>query len=290
MKIESEKISRRSFLKQLFKFSFGTVLLSSLGLTYARYIEPKQLRISRIQLQSEKIPKSFDKIKMILFSDTHLGFNYSVEQFSNLIASINEAMPDIVLFTGDLIDAPNKYKEIGPVTQLLKELRAPLGKFSIYGNHDHGGYGTEIYKMIMEEANFELLKNEHKKIYNKMSDFIYISGLDDGMLGKPNPEKTFENIDTNVFTILLAHQPDLVEMVKDYPIDVQLSGHSHGGQIQLPFIGPIFTPSGSTNYVEGFYEVGATQLYVNRGIGTTRVPFRFLCPPELTIFTLRSLQ
>lgn len=290
MKIESEKITRRSFLKQIFKLGFGTVFLSSVGFGYARYIEPKQLRISRIQLQSEKIPKSFNNIKMVLFSDTHLGFNYSVEQFTDLITFINEIAPDIILFTGDLIDAPNKYKEIGPVTQLLKELRAPFGKFSIYGNHDHGGYGTEIYKMIMEEANFALLKNEHKKVYNKMNDYIYICGLDDGMLGKPDPKKTFENIDANVFTILLAHQPDLVEMVKEYPIDVQLSGHSHGGQIQLPFIGPIFTPTGSTTYVEGFYEVGTTQLYVNRGIGTTRVPFRFLCPPELTIFTLVSLQ
>lgn len=289
MKIESTKMTRRSFLKQIYKFGLGSLFLSVMGYSYARYLEPKQLKITKHQLQSAKIPKSFDGIRMVLFSDTHLGFNYTAEQFSHLLNIINEEAPDIILFTGDLLDAPNRYEEIGKITQLLKELRAPLGKFSIYGNHDHGGYGSDIIKRIMKEANFELLINQHQKLYNKMNDYIYICGLDDGMLGKPDPKKTLQDVEPHVFTILLAHQPDLVKTIENLPVDVQLSGHSHGGQVQLPFVGPIFTPVGATTYVEGFYQVGSTQLYVNRGIGTTRVPFRFLSPPELTIFTLKSI-
>lgn len=289
MKIESTKMTRRSFLKQIYKFGLGSLFLSAMCFSYARYIEPKQLKITKHFLESVKIPKSFDGIRIVLFSDTHLGFNYTAKQFLNLINFINEEAPDIIFFTGDLLDAPNKYEELGEITELLKELRAPLGKFSIYGNHDHGGYGSEIIKMMMEKADFELLINQNKKLYNKMNDYIYICGLDDGMLGKPNPAKALQGVDSEVYTILLAHQPDLVKTILDFPVDIQLSGHSHGGQVQLPFFGPIFTPVGSTTYYEGFYRIGKTQLYVNRGIGTTRVPFRFLCPPELTIFTLKSL-
>ncbi|HHY73935.1 MAG TPA: metallophosphoesterase [Bacillus bacterium] len=289
MKIESTKMTRRSFLKQIYKLSLGAIFTLTMGLGYARYIEPKQLKITKHELQSTKIPASFDGMKIVLFSDIHLGFNYTVEQFSDLINLINEMAADMILFTGDLMDAPNKFKEIGQVTQLLKELHAPLGKYSIYGNHDHGGYGSEIIKMIMKEADFELLINQHKKIYNKTNDYIYVCGLDDGLLGKPNPEKALQAVKPEIFSILLAHQPDLVETIQGFPVDVQLSGHSHGGQIQLPFFGPLFTPAGATSYVEGFYQVGSTQLYVNRGIGTTRIPFRFLCPPELTIFTLKAI-
>lgn len=290
MKIEDAKMTRRSFLKQIYKLGLSALFISSLGFGYARYIEPKQLKITRHHLQSAKIPTTFDGTRIVLFSDTHIGFNYTADQFSKLINLINEEAPDVILFTGDLLDAPNKYKAIGKVTQLLKDLRAPLGKFSIYGNHDHGGYGSELIKMIMEEADFELLVNANKKLYNKMNDYIYISGLDDGMLGKPDPVKALQKVERDVYSIFLAHQPDLVKSICDLPADLQLSGHSHGGQIQLPFFGPIFTPYGATTYYEGFYQVGSTQLYVNRGIGTTRVPFRFLSPPELTIFTLKSLQ
>lgn len=288
MKTENVKVTRRSFIKQLYNFGLGSLLLSSGGYSYARYIEPKQLKIVKHILESPKIPKSFDGVRIVLFSDTHLGFNYSIKQFSDLLQLINEEAPDIILFTGDLMDAPNQFDQIDEIAPLLKRLRAPLGKFSIYGNHDHGGYGSEDVKDIMEHSDFDLLVNTHKKVYNKMGDYIYISGLDDAMLGKPDPKKTLNEVKKDVFTILMAHQPDMVASIVNYPVDLQVSGHSHGGQIQLPFYGPIFTPAGAINYYEGFYQVQSVKLYVNRGIGTTRVPYRFLSPPELTIFTLKS--
>ncbi|WP_102347110.1 metallophosphoesterase [Bacillus sp. Marseille-P3661] len=288
MKTEDIKITRRSFLKQLTSIGIGSFLLSSITYSYARYIEPKQLKIIKHELISTKIPKSFDGVRIILFSDTHLGHNYTIDQFSNLVETINEQVPDIILFTGDLIDAPNEYNEINKVAPLLKNLRAPLGKFSIYGNHDHGGYGSEEIKKIMDTSNFELLVNQNRKVYNKMQDYIYISGLDDAMLGRPDAVLAMEGLDNQTFNIMLAHQPDTIDDLLHFPIDIQLSGHSHGGQIQLPFYGPIFTPTGALRYYEGFYNVGQISLYVNRGIGTTRVPFRFLSTPELTVFVLRS--
>ncbi|WP_017753538.1 metallophosphoesterase [Calidifontibacillus oryziterrae] len=284
----NKKINRRNFIKNCITYSLGSLLLTAGGYSYARFIEPKNLSINNHELHSFKIPQSFDGTRIVLFSDTHLGHYYSINEFTKLINIINEQAPDIILFTGDLIDAPNKYKDINKIAPLLKQLRAPLGKYSIYGNHDHGGYGSEIIRDIMRESDFKLLINEHEKLFNKRNDYIFISGLDDAMLGNPDIDKTLLGVELQTFTILLAHQPDIIKELGNYPIDVQLSGHSHGGQVQLPFYGPIFTPIGATTYYEGFYKVGPIELYVNRGIGTTRVPFRFLSPPELTIFTLKT--
>jgi predicted MPP superfamily phosphohydrolase len=260
-----------------------------LGYSYARFIEPKQLEINRFTYKSPHLPQSFDGIKILQFSDTHLGHYYDMEQFNRLIQKINQEKPDIVFFTGDLIDAPDMFKEAQSIVPLLSSIQAPLGKFSIYGNHDHGGYGTESYKEIMELSGFKLLVNSFSPI-SILDKQIYVAGLDDYMLGRPDFEQTLRDIPEGAFTILLAHEPDVAKISHSYPVQLQLSGHSHGGQIKIPFYGHIVTPPFAEEYVEGFYEIGDIPLtvYVNRGLGTTRVPFRFLSKPEISIFTLRS--
>lgn len=117
---------------------------------------------------------------------------------------------------------------------------------------------------------------------------LIVAGLDDVMLGRPDFHQTMGNIDKNYFAILLVHEPDTVLQAKNYNVDLQLSGHSHGGQVKIPFIGPLYTPPYAKSFSEGFYTVDHTKLYVNRGLGTTRLPFRFLAVPEITLFTLYS--
>lgn len=237
------------------------------------------------------IPKSFNGIKMIQFSDTHLGFQYNLSQFEKLVEKINKLQPDLIFFTGDLMDEPNKFSEINQLVPLLQKLHAPLGKFCIFGNHDHGGYGSNIYRNIMETTNFKVLLNESEAIKLKDGSFIYLLGIDDAMLGKPDLPLALKNIPYNCFKILLSHAPDLAESTAHYPVQWQLSGHSHGGQVKIPFIGALVTPPFAQIYTEGLYTVGernSLALYVNRGIGTTRLPFRFMAKPELTVFTLKT--
>lgn len=119
---------------------------------------------------------------------------------------------------------------------------------------------------------------------------INVVGVDDILLGRPSMKVALEGANTDLLTILLAHEPDYADVVKDFPVDVQLSGHSHGGQVQLPFVGYIYTPSLAQKYVEGSYTIGnnSLQLYVSRGLGTTRLPYRFLCKPEITMYTLKN--
>ncbi|WP_246944020.1 metallophosphoesterase [Bacillus pinisoli] len=284
----SEQYTRRGFLKRAFGYSIGAILTTAFGYTYSRYIEPHQLEINRYDVRSPYIPKGFKGIRILQFSDTHIGHYYDIDQFSELIHTINGLEADLVFFTGDLIDAPDRYPNPSQLIPLLSAIRAPLGKFSIYGNHDHGGYGTESYKQIMEQAGFTLLINSATNI-TFLNETITIAGLDDYMLGRPDFEQTLRQIPENEYTILLAHEPDVAKISHSYPVHLQLSGHSHGGQVQFPFYGAVITPPYASDYVEGFYEIGniPLTLYVNRGLGTTRVPFRFLSKPEISIFTLK---
>ncbi|MEH6905325.1 metallophosphoesterase [Neobacillus drentensis] len=287
----ANKQTRRIFLKRTFG-SFLTVLgLSSGGYLYANRIEPSLLDIQKLQIKHPLIPNSFDGIKIIQFSDTHLGFQYNLHQFNKLVEKINLLKPDIILFTGDLMDEPNQYTEINKLIPILKKLHAPLGKYCIFGNHDHGGYGSDIYRNIMETTDFTVLLNESAPIKLKDGSTIYLLGIDDAMLGKPNLPLTLKNVPKDTFKILLSHAPDLAETASQYPVHWQLSGHSHGGQIKIPFFGALVTPPFAQIYPEGLYSIGENNplsLYVNRGIGTTRLPFRFMSKPELSIFTLKA--
>ncbi|WP_147531771.1 metallophosphoesterase [Bacillus marasmi] len=285
-----KKVSRRSFLKKLFGTTVIAVGASSGIYYYAREIETRMLKVTEQTILHHLIPSGFEGCRIIQFSDTHLGFNYDLNQFERLITKINSLSPDIILFTGDLMDEPNRYGETEKIPALLKKLKAPLGKFCIYGNHDHGGYGSEIYHSIMSQSDFIVLQNKAVPIQLLDGSRIDFIGIDDAMLGKPNFEAAMTNVRSDGFKILLSHAPDLADQAVQYGIHWQISGHSHGGQIKVPFMGALVTPPFAEKYTEGIYQLKnqghQLSLYVNRGIGTTRLPFRFLSQPELTIFTL----
>lgn len=282
-------MNRRTFLKKIFAGVLGAIGLSGGTYYYAREVEPSLLQIHKETISSANIPTSFNNFKIVQFSDTHIGFHYTLEQFHELVSTINDLKPDLIVFTGDLVDKPNKYQWNDELITALRTLQAKYGKFWIYGNHDHGGYGTNIVKKAMDKAEFTLLKNEHAVIEKDDGHFL-LAGIDDVMLGKPDLEKTLEHTDSASYTILLAHEPDFADTTQDFPVDLQLSGHSHGGQVRFPLLGHLYTPAYAEKYIQGKYEFTEADLtlFVNRGIGTTRLPYRFLCKPEVHEFTLKQ--
>ncbi|SDJ75756.1 metallophosphoesterase [Sediminibacillus albus] len=283
-------MNRRSFLKKISASALALLGIGGGTYYYARDIEPGMLKIKHETLSSGKIPASFDGINILQFSDTHVGFHYSLEQLDQLAAEINAQNPDIVLFTGDLVDEPNQFNWDNQIVTILKTINAPLGKYWVYGNHDHGGYGTETVKKVMDAGGFALLQNSHVNI-TRGETSITIAGVDDVMLGKPDLDKTLNGANQDNYTIIMIHEPDYADKAKNYPVDVQVSGHSHGGQVQIPLVGHVYTPAYAEKYVEGTYHLDdRLQLFVSRGIGTTRLPYRFLCAPEMTVFSLKSSQ
>ncbi len=281
-------MNRRSFLKKGLTSLFVLLGIGSGGYLYAREIEPSLIEIRKEKIFSDKIARQFDNYTIIQFSDTHVGFHYSIDQLHELILLINAQEPDMIVFTGDLVDNPNKFHDYGRLQEALSMLTAKDGKYWIYGNHDHGGYGTEIIRQCMDNSGFVLLQNSHTVIQREREKLI-LAGIDDGMLGKPDFEHTLRSVSENDFTILLAHEPDLADKAVHYPVDVQLSGHSHGGQIRLPFIGHVYTPLMAEKYVRGKFVLNPNfTLFVNSGIGTTRLPYRLFCQPEIHVYQLKS--
>jgi predicted MPP superfamily phosphohydrolase len=281
------KVTRRGFFKRIFTLAFTALLTSGAGYYYARYIEPKQMKKLKHTITHSSIPESFSGIKIAQFSDTHIGHHFDKADLEKVIRKINEEEPDIVVFTGDLMDNPLEYDRSYNLIEILRKVKAPLGKFAIFGNHDHGGYGTETYEEIMEKSEFTVLKNENTYVELIDGSKIYIAGVDDLMLGRPDFRETLRNIPDDAYTILLAHEGDAADSIAEqFHVNLQLSGHSHGGQVQVPFLGPLITPPLGSKFYEGFYQLDELTLYVNKGLGTTRQPYRFLAPPEISFFTL----
>ncbi|MBE5103709.1 metallophosphoesterase [Bacillus thuringiensis] len=289
VKKEQKKLNLKKFI-----ISFISVLMIPVGLYfYATEIERKLVTVTWNEIEAPTIPKEFNNKRILQFSDVHLGPEFTLKQLENLVEKMNGLHPDIVVFTGDLIDKFGSYNaEREEAKGILQKIHAPLGKYAVFGNHDRGGGGSLFYKKYMEKAGFSVLVNEVQKIKVENSKYITISGLDDFLLGKPQIDSTLKELRQQDFNMLLVHEPDVVDKVARYPVDFQMSGHSHGGQVQLPFVGPLITTKLAREYVEGMYELEGKDkplhLYVNRGIGTTRKPVRFWSVPELSVFILKK--
>ncbi|WP_054740409.1 metallophosphoesterase [Cellulosilyticum ruminicola] len=200
---------------------------------------------------------------------------------------INELKPDLLIFTGDLIDDNKKFNEKEDAIRILSEIETKYGKFAVAGNHDYGSNGIRRYKEIMKAANFQLLMNEHKVITLENGKKLNIIGIDDAIFGKVDLEKAMLNSGKADYNIVLCHEPDLADEIQKYPADLQLSGHSHGGQVRIPFKGAILTPPKGKKYVKGLYDLSSRmKLYVNTGVGTSQQRFRLGTIPELTVINL----
>lgn len=270
------KIFRRSI--------FFTIIILIMAVLYSIFIEPKLLVVKDYGVVIDR----GREIKVIQFTDTHLGEFYSLEQLKKAVKKINSLNPDIVVFTGDLIDNAYKYEEKNKISEVLKEINASIGKYAIYGNHDYGGGAVRYYRTIIEKSGFKVLRNS-KETINIGNKKINIFGVDDKLLGNFSVDKTMNGINKKDINLLLLHEPDLIDKFKSYPIDLALSGHSHGGQVYVPFYGPIVKNVLAEKYNKGFYEINNsrfTKLYVNTGMGNTKLPFRFFNIPEISMFKI----
>lgn len=276
-------------MKKLFNFLSIIFLIALAFYIYARFMEPNSLKVNYENIESNYINKGSKELKILQFSDMHISEYFDEKDIKNVVEKINEEHPDIVVFTGDLIDEYNNYENKDNVNEIwnnLKEIDADIGKFAIYGNHDYGGGAEQVYKRVMEESGFVILKNEKITLeeYN-----INIIGMDDSIFGKFEKKKLIDFLDKDSFNIVLSHEPDVIDYLLEYNIDLFLSGHSHGGQVNLPLVNSL--PSLAKKYTGGIYSFDnyrQTTLYVNVGLGTSQIPLRFMAPPELSVFVLNG--
>ncbi|KZE55362.1 phosphoesterase [Brevibacillus parabrevis] len=280
-------VSRRTFLQRSMKWLGGLIGVGLAAGTYGYAWERTWLQIERMTLRLPRLPDAFDGRKLVQFSDVHLGHFFKPEQLQGIVDLIMREQPDIICFTGDIVD--EETRPFFAAIPILAQLQAPMGKFAVMGNHDYRAGQQHGIRQGWVSAGFEVLDNRNVAIRQK-TDILYIAGIDDALNGVPDLPKALIGIPEGSSVILLAHEPDVADEAGLYPIDLQLSGHSHGGQVRLPFVGHVLTPKLANKYVKGLYLASENkmQVYVNRGLGTTILPVRFLCRPELTVLTLHQ--
>lgn len=274
-------------MKICIKIFLGIAILAVILFVWARYIEPNLLIIKKINIKNEA---NSSKMRIVLFSDTHFGKYYDIKNVEKIVNNINNQNPDVVIFSGDLLDNFARDSDIIDINYLsseLKKIDAKFAKFAVWGNHDYGGDAVKVYKELMENAGFKILKNNEINIEDLK---LKVYGLDSSMSGNPDllfqPDK---NLD--FFDIFISHEGDIVDDIKYKNFDLFLAGHTHGGQVYIPFVVDKVLPPYGKKYRKGEYDIDLNQtkskIFVTSGIGLTQIPFRFLNVPEICVLDIQ---
>ncbi len=285
MQAETGHLSRRHFLKLAAGGISGLSLVGIGGATYTTRVEPYRIGVTHVRVALPHLSPAFEGFTIAHISDLHMGEWITQEQLASMVTLVNALQPDFVALTGDI--ASRRYVGLqGEITALLDSLRAREGVAVTLGNHDHWLHAPTIRQAVLD-SQAALLWNTHTEV-ERGEERLYIAGVDDVWEREADLIEALEEVPLEpVPTVLLAHEPDYADYVAENGrIGLQLSGHSHGGQVRLPGIGAPVLPRLGEKYDQGLYQIGALQLYVNRGIGMTSPHVRFNCPPEITLITL----
>ena len=268
------------------------ILLSIFGiLLYSRYAATSGL-ITKEYVITTDIADSYDGFKIVHFSDLHYGRIITDQELKIISKEINLINPDIVVFTGDLIDDSIDIDNFNDekLISFLSSIKAKYGKYAVRGNHDYVVYADKI-KNLFADAGFTYLENSYDILYNESNDKIFIGGLDTSFYDKDDLDKTLTYQDENIsYKIILTHEPDISDEIvsKDNTINLILAGHSHNGQVRLPFIGALTTPEKAKKYYDNYYKVQNTDLYVSSGIGVSKVDFRLFNRPSINFYRINK--
>lgn len=268
------------------------ILLSIFGiLLYSRYVATSGL-ITKEYVITADIADSYDGFKIVHFSDLHYGRIITDQELKIISEEINLINPDIVAFTGDLIDDSIDIDNFNDekLISFLSSIKAKYGKYAVRGNHDYVVYADKI-KNLFADAGFTYLENSYDILYNESNDKIFIGGLDTSFYDKDDLDKTLAYQDENIsYKIMLTHEPDISDEIvsKDNTINLILAGHSHNGQVRLPFIGALTTPEKAKKYYDNYYKIQNTNLYVSSGIGVSKVDFRLFNRPSINFYRINK--
>jgi len=244
-----------------------------------------------LQFTLPKLGAGLDGFRIAQISDLHFGPYTGEAEVRAAMETARAAHPDAIVLTGDFITATWLFHygrrpadKIVPCAELLCDLRAPYGVFAILGNHDWAN--ANFVAGCLRDAGIRVLRNEAVPIERGGARF-WLAGTDSALERAADLQRTLAGIPAEESVVLLAHEPDFADEAARYPIDIQLSGHSHGGQIVVPGV-PGYLPPLGRKYPRGLYTLGKLRLYVNRGVGVSGAPIRVGAAPEVTIVELNS--
>lgn len=267
------------------KFIIFLIFFISFTFLYARYINPSGFTVHEFTINTT-IDNNYNGFKIVHLSDTLINEYTTISIIKEISDTINNLHPDIIIFTGDLIDDTYKLSDEDKqlLIEYLKSMECTLYKYAISGNNDDKN--IDQFKTIMEESDFQLIDDK--------SEYLFYEGINPiKLIGAKTKDKLPELLAneegiTPTITIALTHYSDNFSYLQNEDIDIVFSGNSLGGQIRLPFLGSIIKKEGSKTYIEAFYQENNTQLYINNGIGTEKYPFRTFNKPSIYLYRLTS--
>jgi predicted MPP superfamily phosphohydrolase len=279
------EVTKRQFLKMAAGFGLVGGFSSVAGVGYAYRWEPGNVVIEPRILRLPSLPSAFEGFKIAFMSDFHLYPFTKAETIHKAVALAHSFQPDLVLLGGDFVYG--SVEAIFELAPILAGLNPKKGVFAVLGNHDHRK-GARTVTRALSGSGIEVLTNRGVTLQIG-SETIYLAGIDSVSAGQPSPSAAFQDRKKDVTSLVLVHEPDFIDQLIDQvPVDLQLSGHSHGGQVRLPLLGAIMLPEWGQIYNLGRYQVGQAQLYTTRGIGMIGLPIRVNCTPEVTCITLQG--
>lgn len=275
----AERLDRRKLLKRAGLAAAGTL---GVGTAYP-LLEAKWCGISRRVVALPRLPPGFRGMTVAFLADLHHGPFVSLAYIRHVVEMTRSLKPDLILLGGDYVSKHPRY--IAPVCEELRRLEAPLGRFAVLGNHDHWESTVES-KAQLDRAGFELVDNRGTWL-GRGTDRLRICGVGDLWTDDQDLDSALDDADESDAVILLSHNPDFAESVRDPRISLMLSGHTHGGQVVIPALGAPFTPTRfGAKYLGGLVQGPACPVFVSRGVGTSGPPVRLLCRPEVVLLTL----
>lgn len=266
-------------------------MLAAVGLSSAqayasRYVNPYEPVLERVTLPLPPEHAGLDGLKIGFVTDTHVGPFISNDDVNRALDLLRPEAPDLLLLGGDYASESPRY--VTGVAEVLgvfaREL--PLGAFGVMGNHDYSISGDYTIDGL-RDAGIGMLVNDVAEV-RFGGDALWIAGIDETLLGNPDPAGAIARAPDGAAVLALWHEPQFAEQAADAGAFAQVSGHTHGGQIRLPGIGPVGLPVHGKRHVIGMSEARGMPVYTSRGVGVYRPPMRFNCPPEVTLITLRA--
>ena len=288
---EERREKRKKVVCITFKIILALVIIFSTFYILNDYIFTKKILVKEERIVNEKIPDSFNGLKVVQFSDLQYGSTVFLDEVKELVKIINSRNPDIVIFTGDLIDKnydiSDKDKE--KFIHEISKLKASIGKYSVFGDED-----SDDYSSIIKQAGFNLLDNSYDLVYDGDKTPIIIIGISSLLSNNYDIDAAFSyfkesNSNSNLYSIVVFHEPDLTDYVlKNKNADLLLAGHSHNGYVKLPFVNGLIKSDGAMEYYDERYEFSNSKLFISSGIGTNGSGVRFMCQPSVNFFRLSS--
>lgn len=295
---KSPRLSRRVFLKLGCGTLLGGAAMGGVGPVYATLVEPHWIQVTRLDVPLSGLPEVLDGFTIVQLSDLHLGPFVSAETVRRSVEIANDLGADLIVLTGDFVYRSASYS--AACARELASLQAPYGVYAVLGNHDNWTDADQVADDLAGSG-IVVLRNERRAL--KVGDiYLWLLGIEDtgytgGFFGdfqamwqkaRDALALLLRGIPADEPRLLLVHNPDFTEMLPEGRIDLALCGHTHGGQVRLPFIGAPVVPSCfGQKYAGGLVQGPSTLVYVNRGIGLTVLPVRFNCRPEVTRLRLR---